>query len=456
MKMTRREFLRSTGLGAGLLAMSVLPPFLLKRQAFAAGSASERKLLFIFQRGGNDGMNTCIPRGDADYNAETRPTLFIPEDLALDSGNGFAQFHPQLQPLMEIYNHSAINGRPGPGNLAVIHRVGYDDQSQSHFDSQQYWENGAPGNGDLHEGLFFRHLNETIDWDDARNAFVAASLSSSQLVALKGSKPIPNFRETSDFSFLGSPAQSAKFLGALPSSVEGSDGEGLLGLYGGPKDHAGKIYRSLVHQTGQLLGATMETLQKVQNQGPYLPENGAVYPDGSFGRKLQEAAMLFKRSPVRILGMNIGGWDTHSSQGQINGHHGYLLQEMGQGIQAFYRDLQSQWENLLVMTMTEFGRTSRENGSQGTDHAESSVMFVAGGGVKGGVYNCDASNWKTGDMFSESERYLARKTDFRSVFGEIFTNHFGDDPSLLDKIMPRYSEAAQRHPSDFQPLNFLT
>ncbi|HOW68591.1 MAG TPA: DUF1501 domain-containing protein, partial [Verrucomicrobiota bacterium] len=105
--------------------------------------------------------------------------------------------------------------------------------------------------------------------------------------------------------------------------------------------------------------------------------------------------------------------------------------------------------------MTEFGRTSRENGSGGTDHADSSVLFIAGGAVKGGVYNCDATSWKSGDMFSKNNRYLARRTDFRPVFGEILTRHFGDNPALLDEIMPGYSRAAAENPATFQMLGFL-
>jgi uncharacterized protein (DUF1501 family) len=117
--------------------------------------------------------------------------------------------------------------------------------------------------------------------------------------------------------------------------------------------------------------------------------------------------------------------------------------------------MQAQWDKLIVVTMTEFGRTSEENGSKGTDHAESSVVFVAGGGVKGGVYNCDAATWKQGDMFSKSGRYLARRTDFRAVFAEIFARHFGDNPALLDEIMPGYTAAAVKTPDTFQYLNFL-
>jgi uncharacterized protein (DUF1501 family) len=210
-----------------------------------------------------------------------------------------------------------------------------------------------------------------------------------------------------------------------------------------------------VHQTGQLLGTTMSILQSAVAQGNYTPENGAVYPDGSFGQKLREAAMLFKRTPVKIVGLTLGGWDTHTSQGQLNGDHPNLLRQLAQGFQALYRDLESQWDKLLIVTMTEFGRTSEENGSRGTDHAESSVMFVAGGGVKGGVYNCDARTWADGDLFSKNGRYVAKRTDFRAVFGEIFTRHFGDPPQLLDEIMPGYSTAAANDPAGFRLLNFL-
>ncbi len=454
MNLRRRAFLKAASLALGGAALGVGPGSL-QRRLWAAMPGRERKLLFIFQMGGNDGINTVIPRGDPDYNTTTRPTLFIPENLGLDTGNGFAQLHPALQPLMEIYNHSRLNGQGGAGNLALLHRVGYAGQSQSHFDSQQFWQNGVPGDSKLEEGIFYRHLANTAGVDPEQNEFVAAALSSSQMVALKGADPIPNFSRAQDFNVLGAPAAAAKFLGRLPAPDGSAAGEGLLGLYGGAPDALGRPYRGLVHGTGRLLGGTIATLQEALKQGAYTPENGAVYPAGSFGDKLREAAMLFKRTPVRILGVNLGGWDNHTNQGQVTGSHAQLLGTLAQGFQALYRDLESQWDQLLVVTMTEFGRTSRENGSLGTDHADSSVMLLAGGTVKGGVYNCDANTWKPGDMFSKSGRYLSRKTDFRCVFGEIFTRHFGDPPALRDAIMPGYSRAAGANPATFQPLGFL-
>lgn len=451
---SRRSFFRATSLALGGWTLGALPaPF--HRRLLAATPPLDKKLLFIFQDGGNDGLNTLVPRGDPDYNGTTRPTLFLSETTALDSGNGFAQLHPRLQPMMELYNHSRLNGQDGPGNLAIVHRVGYAGQSQSHFDSQQYWQNGVPGDSELEEGVFYRHLARTLDLSSANNSFVAAALSSSQMVALKGAHPMPNFTAAEDFSLIGTTASAAKLLGRSPSIQGGPDGEGLLGLYGGGPEAPGRPYRSLVHGTGQLLGATLNTLRTALQQGAYTPENNAVYPTSTLGDKLRQAAMLFKRTPVRILGLTTGGWDTHSNQGTVDGNQGDLLENLAQGFQALHRDLQAQWNGLIVLTMTEFGRTSKENGSGGTDHGDSSVLFLAGGNVKGGVYNCDATRWKQGDLFSKSERYLAHRTDFRAVFGEIFTGHFGDSPALLDDIMPGYSRAAADHPATFQTLGLL-
>lgn len=456
MNITRRHFIKLSGLTWGALGLNLLTPLNGRNQLWAGNAANDKKVIFIFQRGGNDGINTVIPRGDSDYNDVTRPTLYIAEQDAIATGNGFAQFHPGLQPMMEVYNNSAINGQDGPGNLAVLHRVGYSGQSRSHFDSQQYWENGRPGHSDLQEGVFYRHIARNYDLNTPEHSFVAAGLSSSQLVALKGKQPLPNFNSAGSFGFRGNEAYSARFLGRNPGSGGDADGHGILGLYSGSPDLTGKIYRPLVHGTGQLLGATMETLQNALSHGAYTPSNGAVYPPGSFGRKLEEAAMLMKRTPVKFLGLNIGGWDTHSGQGQLNGDHNRLLNYLAQGFQALHRDLQDQWDNLIILTMTEFGRTSRENGSRGTDHAESSVMFVAGGGVRGGVYHCDDTTWKQGDMFSRNDRYLSRKTDFRNVLGEVLVKHLGESTQGLDEVIPGYSQAAMDNPGDFAPLNFIT
>ncbi len=450
MNISRRNFLKSSSLAGTALGLNMLAPTMFQRKLLGQDALANKKMIFIFQEGGNDGVNTVIPRGDSSYNTSTRPTLYIPSNQAIPSGNGFAEFHPALQPMMEIYNHSSINGQDGPGNLAVLHRVGYEGQSRSHFNSQHYWQNGIPGDTKTEQGFIYRQLNRSLNLTDPANGFVAAGLSGSQLVALKGENTIPNFSRAGRFELRA----GEKFLGTVPSD-EYPRGKGLMGLYSGAPDQAGKPYRQGVHGAGLTLGAALSTVRGALEQGTYQPENGAVYPNNRLGSKLEEAAMLMKRTDVRVIGMRIGGWDTHRDQGQINGDHANLLETVAQGFQAIYRDLQSQWDDLIVVTMTEFGRTSKENGSEGTDHAEASVMFVGGGGVQGGVYNCDDSTWADGDMFSKRDRYVARATDFRSVFAEIFQNHFGDPADAMDEIIPGYSFARLDNPDDFRPLNFF-
>lgn len=459
MDLTRRSFLKSSGLLTwGAVTANLLTPVLFNRNLYAGTESNNKRLIFIFQRGGADGINMVIPRGDAQYSPATRPTLYIPQNVAIDSGNGFAQFHPSLQPFMEVYNNSAINGLAGPGNLAVIHRVGYSGQSRSHFDSEFYWETGMPGNDSLTEGMFYRHLDQKLNLGDINNPLVAAGLSSSQLTALKGAKPIPNFSTAASFNLSGGTPTATRFLGSVPGSVGAPNGKGLLGVYGGAHDENSKIYRSLVHDTGKLLGGTIGTLQAAVAQGTYTPANGAVYPTNDLGTKLREAAMLLKRTNVRVLGVNVGGWDTHTGQGQITGSYPNSLANVANSFRALYRDLQSMWDDVLVVTMTEFGRTSYENGSMGTDHAEACVVLAAGGAVNGGVYNCDSTTWDTSGvspLFQTQGRYLSRRTDYRAIMGEIFANYFGDGDSGLNGIIPGYTAAAAARPADFARLNFI-
>ena len=443
MNWNRRDFLKAGGLTTLALTLNAFSPALFRRRLLAGPAVGQKKLIFVFQRGGNDGVNTVIPRGDPQYNITNRPTLFIDDQDALDL-NGFAQLHPSMQPLMELYASQ---------NLAVIHRVGYSGQSQSHFDSQQYWENGTTNQPYYEEGMFYRQVERTMD--PVNNHFVAASLSSNQMVALKGPLPVPTISNPATFTFAGTPAKVQKFLGQLPTAPVGPDGKGMLGFYGGPRDFSSKPYRDLVYGTGLVLADAVQIVQDAVGQGPHVPANGAVYPNNGFGTRLQQVAMLMKRTPVRILGVNIGGWDTHTNQGGLNGYHGNLLGDLALGIQALARDLQDQWNDVVLVTMSEFGRTSKENGSFGTDHAYANCMFIAGGNVNGGVYNCNPATWAAGDLFSQDGRYVRYKTDYRAIFGEIFTRHFGDNMTTLNYVIPGYSAAQTARPAEFAFLNFL-
>lgn len=452
MTIDRRSFMKVGAVSALGLGLNLCSPQIIRRKLWAGPIAGPKKMIFIFQRGGNDAANTVIPRGDLEYSVGNRPSLFIPDTQAIDLGNGFAQLHPALQPLMEIYNHSSLNGVAGPGNLAVLHRIGYDGQSKSHFSSQQYWENGVPGTA-LDEGMIYRQVEATLN--PQQNSFTAAALADTQMRALRGAFPLPAFDDADSFVFSGNQSSVQKFIGDLPTNQLGSDGKALLGLYGGPRALPNNPFGDLVYDTGLSLVESIDIVQTALQQGAYTPENGATYPNTNFGGRLEQMAMLMKRTPVQVLGVDIGGWDTHSNQGGTNGRHADLLGEIALGIQALSRDLQSQWSDVVIVTMTEFGRTSIENGSGGTDHAHATSMFVAGGAVNGGVYNCDASTWQTGDLLSYDNKYIERRTDYRQVFAEIFMNHFGDDLATINQVIPGYNAATLATPGDFAPLNFI-
>jgi uncharacterized protein (DUF1501 family) len=443
MSMKRREFLKA---GAGLSALtaglvpglgSFCPPVLQRRILAGVGAPCDKKLLFIFLRGGMDGINAIIPRGDSSYSTTSRPTLFIPEANGLDLSNGFAQLNPQLARMMDMYT---------AGDLAVIHRVGYDGQSRSHFDSQQYWENGTLDR-DLEVGIFNRLVQNSPAL--CGEGFAAAGISSGLQVALRGPQPIPNFTDPRDYRFRGTNSDIDKFIGQSPSAGEG---RGLLGFYDGAQDFPNKSYRGTIYGAGVVLTETMTVLDGV-NPAAYQVSNGAVYPGGQFGTRARIAAQLFKETPVQILGINVGGWDTHTNQ---TGGYNSRLYDVGTVFQALSLDLQDHWDDLVVMTMTEFGRTSDENGSLGTDHAEAAAMFLAGGGVNGGVYNCDSTTWRNGDMYSTSSgRYLAHRTDFRSIMGEIFRGHFGDSDAVVNAAVPNYDSLASADSLGFTPLGLF-
>ncbi len=452
MVLRRRDFLKAGSMTAFGFGLNLFGGDAWMNRVLAS-STDDTKLVFIFQRGGNDAVNTVIPYGDPEYNTANRPTLFIPRANALDLGNEFAGLHPRMAPMMDLYHRSDLTGQAGPGNLAIVHRIGYAEQSQSHFNSQQYWETGRPRDKAFKEGMLYRQVVTTMD--PAQNRLAAAALSGSQMTALKGPLPIPTINNPETFTFSGSPTKVRKLIGQLPTTEGGPDGAGLLGAYGGPHDVLGRTHRDLVYGTGLALADAINIVRDAVAQGPYEPSNGAVYPDGSFGNRLSQMAMLLKRTPARVLGLNIGGWDTHTNEGQANGRHGNLLAQVAQGFQALYHDLQEQWDRLIVITMSEFGRTSKENGSRGTDHGHAGAMFIAGGRVQGGIYNCDAASWAEGDLFSARDRYVDRRTDFRAVFAEIFTRHFGTDETTLEAVIPGYTQASLDHPGDFEMLNFL-
>jgi hypothetical protein len=314
----------------------------------------------------------------------------------------------------------------------------------------------------LEEGMLYRQAAETLDL--LNNRLGALAVSGSQVVALKGTMPIPSIPDLKTFKFAGTQARTAKFLGQGPTP---GPARGILGVYGRTPDNPSSALHNLVHRTGTTLADAMAIINNPLdpiNPDTYAPSNGVVYPsNSSFFYKIKQCAQLLKETPVQMVCINQGGYDTHSDQGRYTGAHPSLIGQLATAISLLSQDLRDQWNDLLIVTASEFGRTSSGNGSGGTDHGSSTVLFAAGGAVKGGVYNAPTlETWmgapaglRAGGIYSiDSNRYLQYRTDFRTVFAEIFAKYYGDDMNTLDRVIPGY-KAIHGTSSVYSYLNFL-
>lgn len=405
----------------------------------AGGVGNPKKMMIIFMRGGNDGVNTVIPHGDSSYNTTTRPTLFVPPTPAFDL-NGFASLHPQMQLMKDVYD---------AGDLAVIQRVAYDNQSRSHFSSQQFWENAMPsipGADQVEEGW----VNRLIDTNPllANHPIPGVSISNNQQVAFRGDRPLVHMRTLNAYQ-LGTSDIDLKLVGAAPGVS--NNGSGLLGVYG--RDPDASTYDPQLRDVGVAMASSLDALtQAGVDENAYVPANGAFYPDSgnndgfdnrllNFFRQVKNGAQLLKQTDCRVVGVELGSFDTHSNQQILNGSQGQNLRGLSRAFHSLRLDTQSTiWDDTIVIAVSEFGRTSAENGSQGTDHGEASCVFVGGGGVIGGVHNCDATTWANGDMFSIGNmRYVEQRTNFLTIYAEIVERHFGASLGVLDTVIPGWS-----------------
>ena len=369
------------------MASFAAAPSFLVRAAMAQGTAPsiDRPILIaIFQRGAADGISVVPPFGDRNY-ARARPQIAVQApsregaEIAIDL-DGFFGLHPSLSPLKSIYDE---------GHFAVVHAVGSPDNTRSHFDAQDYMEAGAPGNKSLADGWLNRYLQGTPKTDST--AFRAIALDSKMPRTLMGSAPALALSKIQDFDVRGgNPRQGAS--SDLYSAFEA-------------------MWRN----------STFDAIKMLKSANPqrFQPENGARYPNGQFGQSLLQVSQLIKAEVGLEVGfLDIGGWDTHANQqGQLN----QRLREYGEGLSAFYRDLGDRMRNVVVLTMTEFGRTIKQNGSGGTDHGHASALFVMGGPVKGGKVYGKWPGLAPEQLFEG--RDLALTTDFRDVFSEVLKKH---------------------------------
>jgi uncharacterized protein (DUF1501 family) len=410
MTITRRVFLRNSALA--VVGTAAVPRFL-TRAAMGAVQPGMRtkRLVVIFQRGAADGLNIVVPHGEAQYYA-MRPSINIPRNAVIDL-DGFFGLHPSLAPFQALWQQR---------HLAIVHAAGSPDPSRSHFDAQDFMEAGTPGVKSTEDGWLNRALRN-MPQTAQKSAFEAIAMGPSIPRILSGTEPAIAMSNINDFSVGGrnqkaSPAATA-FEAMYDHSVD-----------------------TVLHGTGE---ETFDAVKMLKSADPskYKPAAGADYPKGRFGDSLRQLAQLIKANlGVQVAFADIGGWDHHVNEGATEGQIANLLHDFSQSIAAFWIDLGDLGEDTVVITMSEFGRTARENGNRGTDHGHANVMFVLGGPVKGcKIYG----RWPGLEQSQLYEgRDLALTTDFRQLVGETVARHMGN--KNLNEVFPGY---------DNQPGKFL-
>lgn len=532
--LTRRDFVQRAllgGAGLGLAALANVPPFAARALAEGTIGLNGKKLLFIFLRGGNDGLGSLVPVQDSAYTSSIRSTTLIAKDGATDYsatpgtadfptspgagtatfaysnairlGNGFAALHPGLKFLAPVYN---------AGDLILAHRVGYPKQSRSHFDSQNYWENGLPNNNVSKEGILYRTIIES--GLASTSPLSAVSIQSALPVLLRGSAAaLTNLTDPLRYDLLGVPnslstgdlkanaaltnAQTMPFPDKKSRAFLSLQYDGLLktlSIFSSINfTETGNTYVDDVNTDGGSNPYYLFPTSQAKNGGFAINGTGKYVVDQSssatsFFANLKAASLILNHTDAVIAGTEMGGFDTHDNQGGATGLHANLQQRIGwalYGLQKYFKvygkngsapstGAKCAWNDVVVVLLTEFGRTTIENTSRGTDHAEAGVMFLAGGGVKGygksgrltGVVGCHpggtgahpsdaAAPWISGpanqagsvdgSMFGISDRYLKRSVDYRSVLGKVIRDHLGATQNQLNRIIPGYANEAQEH-----------
>lgn len=418
--MNRRFFIRSGGVALASFGLMSVTPSFLQRAVLAQTrdriTGGRRKtLIAIFQRGAVDGLNMVVPYGERAY-YDARPAIAIAKpqagntETAIDL-DGFFGLHPSMSSLKSLWDSK---------RLAIVHASGSPDNTRSHFDAQDYMESATPGRKGTPDGWLNRFLQSKSDPE--RSLFRAVSMTQAMPRAMQGRAPALAISNLADFTIRA---------GKSSASVQGGFEE---------------IYQQSVNDvlggTGKETFEAVNYLKKV-NPSQYRPENGAQYPRNPFGNSLLQIAQLIKAG----VGLEVAftdtpglNWDTHVNEGNSRGQLSNLLQQFSNGIAALYADLGQRMDDVVILTMSEFGRTVRENGNRGTDHGHANAMFVVGNAIRGGKIYGKWPGLKSEQL--HEGRDLALTTDFRDVFGEIAKKHLQTDN--LATVFPGYETSEAR------------
>lgn len=391
----RRQFLQGCSYAIASMAGARLTNL-----SFAQDNNSADTLVVVFLRGGWDALNVVPPLqgDDRGFYEKARPNLRITDLLPLNDQFGL---HPALGPLHDLYQ---------AGKMGIVHAVGLDYDTRSHFDAQEFIELGTPGLKNTTSGWITRHLQET-----GISSILPVVSTSSQPTSLLNFVPTVSVNSPSDFSQWG-------------NDLVGSQQDALRQMYKG---------NSLLHQAG---ARTLDALSIVSPlaQQEYQPSNGATYNDDELGRQLKTIAQMIKLDAgLRVATVDFGGWDTHEYENDGNG--GYisdLLNQLSTGLANFYLDLDAGYtDRLSVVVISEFGRRLVQNESYGTDHGHGSVMLTLGGNVNGGQVFGAWPGLHNDQLYDHAD--LAVTTDYRQVLSELLSKRLGN--ANIENIFPGFS-----------------
>ncbi len=396
--MKRRNFIQAITLAAG---GTIVPVGL--NSWIARGIAqpkNRQRLVVVFLRGAIDGLNVVVPHQDTDY-YQARPTIAIPapqeQDGVLDL-DGFFGLHPHLQDVMPLWKQ---------GNLAFIHNCGSPYETRSHFDAQDYMESGTPGIKSTIDGWMNRLLGQ-LPQDQPTQAL---NVGNNTPRILKGAMPVASVR-SGKRATNRLPLDNPLVSNAFNSLYDGQDPLSQAYLKG--------------------LEARKIILREL-NQEMMYASRGAPHAY-NFVRDVRKVAKLIRGDTrTQLAFLEIGGWDTHINQKVFFDR---FLPYLGEGLATLARDLDSLFADTVILVMSEFGRTVKENGNRGTDHGHGNVMWVLGGGVNGGQVHGQWQGLAKSALYQQ--RDLAVTTDFREAISSILSEHMSISQSNLTRVFPGY------------------
>jgi len=405
---TRRVFLRSSG---AALAGLCLEPALVARPLVAERVASNKVLVLIFLRGGMDGLSLIVPHGEPDY-YRLRPTIAIPRPGAQGGAlelDGHFGLHPAAAELAPLF-------RSGVG--VAVHAVGHAGATRSHFQEQDVWETGAVDNTLDSQGWLNRHLQVSA----GRGPVRAVAFGDALPRVLRGDVQAYAVRSLDELTEGGAQRSRATALAALE------------------KAHTAAATHELLERGGRDALDALRELKRVADT-PY--ESAAGYPGTDLGRRLRDVARTIRAEVgLEVAELDFGGWDTHQDQGNVeNGSFRRLARELAEAVAAFTRDLEDRLDDVLVLAVSEFGRTAAQNGTAGTDHGWANCALAFGGPVRaagGDTPRLAIGEWPglTREQLHE-ERDLRHTTDFRDLIAEVVAGHLGNE--RLDLVLPGHA-----------------